>query len=233
MLVRVTTLEQFRRFIQDVDMYATEEALLESITGGFQGNEYTRIGTAFHKLVECGDISVPDFYDNRVVFIEDYEITFSQRQVEIVMQYREEIKGCFHEIRHHKDYEVNGRVITMLGGLDVLLGLKIRDIKTKYSYIKTEEVYTDSFQWRLYCDIFEVPLFTYDVFIFEGYNREKDQYDVSKLNLVRHDPIECCSYPTMQSDIQKLLEQFLDYVQFRKLEAYFPDSYEKQGIVEN
>ena len=54
-LIRVTTLEAFRKYIEQSD-YAnyeiTEQSVIDSIVGEFKGNEYTRIGTAFHRIVE-------------------------------------------------------------------------------------------------------------------------------------------------------------------------------------
>lgn len=56
-LIRVTQLEAYRKYIEQSE-YAnyeiTEQSVIESITGVFAGNEYTRIGTAFHSIVETG-----------------------------------------------------------------------------------------------------------------------------------------------------------------------------------
>ena len=51
-VVRVTQLEKFRRFITDHSEYDTEQSVIDTLTGEFKGNEYTYIGTAFHKIVE-------------------------------------------------------------------------------------------------------------------------------------------------------------------------------------
>lgn len=215
--IRATVLEAFRRFIQDVSEYSTEENLMETLSGSFTGNEYTRIGTAFHKIVECGTVPII----NNCVFIDNLQINFNQQQIDTALAYKESIKGCFHEIRAEKVYSVNGAEITVSGGADVVLGNQIRDIKTKYSYFKGIADYTDSVQWKLYCDIFELPEFYFDIFEFQGYNKEKNGYDVSGLTLVKHDPIHCIEYAGMQSDIEILLGQFIDYLRFRKLEHIF------------
>lgn len=56
-LIRVTTIEAFRKYMEQSE-YAnfeiTEQSVIDSITGVFEGNAYTRIGTAFHKIVEEG-----------------------------------------------------------------------------------------------------------------------------------------------------------------------------------
>lgn len=215
--IRATILEKFRRFIQEVSDYETEESLMETLTGKFTGNEYTRIGTAFHKIVELGNIF--GFENN--VFIEGNLIKFNQSQVDIALAYKESIKGCFHEIRAQKVYSINGAEIIVSGGADVVLGNQIRDIKTKYSYFKGIADYTNSVQWKLYCDIFEVPEFFFDIFEFQGYQKDKHGYDVSGLTLKKHDPIPCLIYSGMQSDIEILLGQFIDFLRFRNLEHLF------------
>jgi hypothetical protein len=211
----------------EVSEFETEESLMETLTGKFEGNEYTRIGTAFHKIVECGDISEKRDISfsvgtpESVLKIDNFKVVFSQSQINIALAYKQSIKGCFHEIRANKVYDINGTKINVSGGADVVLGNQIRDIKTKYSPLKSISDYTDSIQWKLYCDIFELPEFYFDVFEFKGYDKEKHGYDVSGLTLVKHDPIHCIEYSEMQKDIHVLLTEFLDFVKFRKIENLF------------
>lgn len=215
--IRVTQLEKFRRFIDEVSESETEQSLMDVLTGDFTGNEYSRIGTAFHKIVECGDIRE----DYRIVMIDNKAIYFNQSQISTALIYKESIKGCFHEVRTNKIYSVNGIDLNISGCADVILGNQIRDIKTKYSYMKSITDYTDSIQWKLYCDIFELPEFYFDVFEFKGYNKELHGYDVSGLTLFKHEPIHCIEYSSMQSDINYLLTEFMNFVKFRKIEKYF------------
>ena len=223
--LRVTVLEKFRRFIDNVSEYETEESLMETLTGVFTGNEYTRIGTAFHKIVECGFEPNLEIFGKDVchVVVDNFGVLFNQSHIDMALAYKESIKGCFHEIRANKVYSVNGTNINISGGADVILGNQIRDIKTKYSYLKSIADYTDSFQWKLYCDIFELPEFYFDIFEFQGYNKEKNGYDVSGLTLKKHDPIPCLVYSTMQSDIQYLLTEFLAFIKFKNIEHLFTE----------
>ena len=225
MLVRVTTIEAFRRFIQGASIYSTEENLLETLTGKFIGNEYTRIGTSFHKIIECGDVSkkvnFASLGEFSLIKIDEFDVIFNQQQIDTALEYKSENKGCFHELRTSKKYLIDGIEIEVSGGLDLLLGNLIRDIKTKYSSLRSIEDYTNSYQWRFYLDLFEMEEFCYDIFEFKGYKKERDLYDVSKLQLVRHEPITCIWYAGMQRDIEKLLSQFIEYLQFRNLTYLF------------
>ena len=56
-LIRVTQLEAFRKYIEQSDYASyeiTEQSVIDSITGVFTGNFYTKIGKVFHKIIEEG-----------------------------------------------------------------------------------------------------------------------------------------------------------------------------------
>lgn len=212
---RVTQIEAFRRFIEG-EPYSTEESLIESWSGIFKGNEYTRIGTGFHLLVEKGNIT--NFNELK---IDGIPITYNFQQIETAQDYKAEISPCFHEIRMNKVYNIEREQVEVSGACDALKGLLIRDIKTKYSDLRSIEDYTRSYQWRLYCDIFNVPDFTFDVFQFVGYDKDRDGYDVSCLQMKRHDPIECMAYHKMSDDIHYLLYQLVEYIRYKRLEHLF------------
>lgn len=81
--ISVTSLEKFRRYLEGVSSYDTEEALLETLSGEFKGNAYTRIGTAFHNVVELGEEAFagnthadcfPVVSDNTVVLMNQEQI---------------------------------------------------------------------------------------------------------------------------------------------------------------
>lgn len=219
MQLRVTQLEAFRKFMSDVS-YVTESDLIETLSGSFLGNEYTRIGTAFHRIVECGDIS-EHREDKRLIKVDGFEVVLNQSHIDTALSYKEEIRGCFHEIRANKTYHVNGFEIEISGGADVIIGNIIRDIKTKFSGLRSILDYTDSYQWRLYCDIFDIPEFYFDIFEFKGYKLNTNGYDVSNCPMIRHEPIQCLAYKNMTNDIEKLLTQFTEFVRFKNIEHLF------------
>ena len=221
-IVRVTTIEAFRRFMTNSierDYYEiTEQSVIDSITGKFKGNEYTRIGTAFHKIVEEGDMFLnynPDSHGYDIE-VDGNIVKFTMEQARVALDYRDEHPEAFHEVRQYKDY---GRAI-VTGCADMLDGIEIRDIKTKYSQPKDEN-YIDSCQWRYYLDIFNADVFHFDLFIFEKYKKEKHGYDVRELELKRYTPpITCYRYPDMEADNIALLNAFMDFAESRGLIKY-------------
>lgn len=236
-LVRVTTIEAFRRYIEQSE-YAnyeiTEQSVIDSITGVFEGNSYTKIGTAFHKIVEegtpqCEKVDAGErtfFYYGkeqkepipcgRAFDIEGNKVILDVPQCKVALSYRNEHPDAFHEIRLYKDF--GDAVIT--GCADMIDGIEIRDIKTKYS-IPSDADYINSCQWKFYLQLFNADVFHFDLFVFEGYDKDKHGYDVRGLPLRRHNPpITCYRYGGMEKGNERLLHQFLEWVEFRGLTKY-------------
>lgn len=236
-LVRVTMVEAFRRYIEqsEHDGYdITEQSIIDSIAGEFQGNQYTRIGTAFHAIVETGcqpcelapaGYRTFTYYgkekqepvaEGRTFDIEGYKVTLDLAQIKVALDYRYQNIEAFHEIRKYKDY---GRAV-VTGCADVINGVQLRDIKTKYS-TPSDKQYYDSCQWKFYLEMFGADIFDFDLFTFEGYKLDKHGYDVRGLPLIPHTPpIRVYRYEGMEQDNLNLLNQFLDWCDYRGLTQY-------------
>ena len=236
-LIRVTQIEVFRKYIEQSD-YAnyeiTEQSVIDSITGEFKGNEYTRIGTAFHRIVEEGTPQcekIPSgertflYYgkeqkepvpSGRLFDVEGYKVLMDVPQCKTALAYRNEYPDAFHEIRLYKDF--GNAMIT--GCADMIDGVEIRDIKTKYSS-PTDTDYINSCQWRFYLQLFNADVFHFDLFVFEGYDKDKHGYDVRGLPLKRYEPsITCYRYDGMEQDNMNLLNSFLEWAEHRGLTKF-------------
>lgn len=236
-LIRVTQLEKFRRYIEQSE-YAnyeiTEQLVIESITGVFTGNEQTRIGTAFHSIVETGkpkSEKVPSgersflYYGKeqkepvpcgRKFDIDGFDVILDVNQYKVALDYRNEFPNAYHEIRLYKDFGC--AVVT--GCADIINGIEIRDIKTKYSY-PSDSDYINSCQWKFYLELFNVDVFHFDLFVFDNYNKDKHGYDVRGLPLERYSPaITCYRYDGMERDNRNLLRSFLEWAEYRDLVKY-------------
>lgn len=230
-LVRVTMLEKFRRYMSGDYEFETEQNVIDTITKEFQGNEYTRIGTAFHRIVEegtpvCEKVSAGTrrflFYGKeaeepvpagRAFDVDGFKVSLDVPQCKVALNYRDMYPDAWHEIRLYKDY---GRAL-VTGCADVVDGIEIRDIKTKYSEPNDAD-YINSVQWRYYLDLFNMNVFHFDLFVFEGYNKDKHGYDVRGLHLRKHEPaITCYRYEGMEEDNIRLLNDFMDWVEYRGL----------------
>lgn len=233
-LVRVTTLEKFRRYMSGDYEYETEQNVIESITKEFQGNEYTRIGTVFHRIVEEGTpecVKAPAgtrkflYYGKeteepvppgRTFDVNGFKVSLDVPQCKVALAYRNQFPDAWHEVRLYRDY---GRAI-VTGCADMVDGAELRDIKTKYSY-PSDADYINSVQWRYYLELFNMDVFHFDLFIFDGYKKEKHGYDVRGLELKRYEPpITCYRYEGMEQDNMMLLDDFMDWAESRNLIEY-------------
>lgn len=223
-LIRVTTLEAFRQFVNNSierDHYdIPEQRVIDTVMGKFKGNEYTRVGTAFHSIIETGEPHKVDPEEGCIINVDGNEIKFDAAQVQIALDYRNEFPGAFHEVRQYKDY---GRAI-VTGCADLIDGIEPHDIKTKYSTPSDSE-YIESCQWKYYLDIFEADVFHFDLFVFRRYNPEKRGHDVRGLELTRHTPpITCYRYHDMESDNLALVNDFMDFAESRNLVGYLTEA---------
>ena len=64
-------------------------------------------------------------------------------------------------------------------------------------------------------------VFHFDLFVFEGYNKDKHKGDVRGLKLTTYEPaITCYRYPGMEDKNHALLRDFLKWVEMRELLPY-------------
>lgn len=232
-LIRVTQLESFRRYMSGRYDYVTEQDVIDGITQEFTGNEYTRIGTAFHSIVETGCPVCEKVPAGKRVFtyygketeedvpcgrrfdIDGYGVTLDVPQCRTALEYRSEHPGAFHEVREYMDF--GSAVVT--GQADMIDGCELRDIKTKYSQ-PSDGDYTDSCQWRFYMQLFGADVCHFDLFVFDGYDIKKHGYDVRGLPLRRREPITCYRYEGMEQDNENLVDEFLQWAEYRNLTEY-------------
>ena len=233
-LIRVTQLESFRRYMSDEYAYVTEQSVIDNITKKFEGNDYTRIGTAFHSIVETGSphcFKEPEgvrhytYYNKdktepvpagRKFVLDGGEVILDIKQCKVALDYRNEHPGAFHEVREYKDF--GDAIIT--GCADMIDGLEIRDIKTKYSPVSDKD-YMDCCQWQFYLELFEADVFHFDLFMFHGYNKDRHKGDVRGLELTQYKPaITCYRYQRMEEKNHELVRHFLRWAELRGLLPY-------------
>ena len=212
-MIRVTTLESFRRFRDNVtETYDTEEKLIEHIKGEFKGNCKTEIGSAFHQIIE------EKAYSARNGLTYPTLVKFSDNQILIALTHAKNISPFVPEIRKNKVFDTGKYKVEISGCTDVLQGNTLRDTKCKFS-APTYMDYYNSFQWRIYLSIFGLDRFLYDIFEFIGYKDEMVK-DVSSLTLKQHEPFECARYEKMESEIIILINDFMEWIEFRNLQQY-------------
>jgi hypothetical protein len=235
--IRVTLLESFRRYINEVSEYDTEERLIEMIKGDFKGNDKSRVGSAFHRIVEEGERAwlpssprpgafavVPDPGEAPILFNQDF--------VSAALNYRRARPNMTHEVPIHKIFNVPrlGQVM-ITGKIDGIEGRVLEDQKVQFKDPNYAE-FLDSIQWKLYCNILGVDRFNYHFFQVKGWDEENPR-DLTGCRLVVHEPLSCTRYNSMDQDVDSLIWDFIHYLQ---LKQFFPllksaENYEKNLIL--
>lgn len=206
--ISVTTLESYRK-LRSGDSYLTQDSFIEGLRTPFEGNNYTKVGTAFHSIVELGTPALLDRADGRYdVIVGEERVTFSPGQVAAILAYRLSLPLSLHEVWVGRVFHTSVMDIWVHGRMDLLHGIDVHDIKTKYGRVNVGD-YEDSAQWRLYLDLAQLDRFVFDLFMFHG---DIDGLDVSSLHVDRWGEIECVRYAGMADDNSELVDDFASFV---------------------
>ena len=221
--IAITTLETYRKYLAG-DEWTTQESLIQGLITPFQGNAYTRIGTAFHAIVEQGEAVIEELPEmgKFQVTVEGWPVIFNEAQIAMALKYRAKLPYAFHEEWIGREFDTPSMPIWVHGKVDVLHGTFIRDIKTKYSKVKYED-YAESAQWKLYLDLTGLDTFYFDLFEFPNYKIDKHGYDVSSLGIQPYGAIECIRYDGMEEENRQLVCDFTDFIVKHNLTKYLKD----------
>lgn len=224
--ISITTLETYRKFLAG-DEWTNQEAMIQAITAPFEGNEYTRIGSAFHAIVEQGESVIEELEEMGKfrVTVEGWPVIFNEEQVATALKYRSKLPYAFHEEWIGRQFDTPSMPIWVHGRMDVLHGTYVRDIKTKYSAVKYDD-YANSAQWKFYLDLSGLDTFYFDLFEFPNYKKDKHGYDVSSLGIKPYGQIECIRYEGMEEENKQLVCDFTDFIIRQNLTEYLKDKQE-------
>lgn len=244
--ISVTTLEQFRRYLNQVSGQDTEQAVIDRVKRKFKDTENKQIGSAWHKLIEDLRLTTTSFKSKSKYWCISEGIAFPKEEALKARAYRMKHKMIVCEVPVSKVYKIGANEITVTGRIDGIAGLHIRDAKVKF-FEPDVNYYMDSCQGKFYMDILQCKVCHYDVFevvqptvkevmpaygstvddiIYRktgGYKLTKGDDGISYLNrfqVIAHEPITCSAYIGMQNDLHVLLLEFLKWVALKGLEKY-------------
>lgn len=207
--------------MDDESQFDTEQSLIESLTGVFTGNDKTRTGSAYHKIIE-GEYSAVDGI--HYAKGDGVTIAFTAAQAKPALDYRAAHPTMVHEVDIRRIYQPKGFApIQVTGRVDGIEGMAVRDVKTKYKPVNQNE-YTRSVQWKFYCDILGASEFFYDVFEVRGFPEKLPEGELVHLPkdvmVIPFDPIHCLPYDGMIDECHAWLTLFLQWVEFKNLSSY-------------
>lgn len=242
--ISVTALEKFRRYMNEESSYDTEASVLESLRGGFKGNDKTIFGHGYHHLfeglykeVEGGVLTTPP-PPKKASHQPDTPVFFRYEQALPAMAYNAAHRMTAREIDVRKIYRSKRGPIEVNGRLDAIEGIFIRDGKVKFRDPGDLYEYRDSCQWKFYCHCMESDVFYYDIFEVSGFKEFDPQpFELTPPNVLQpvfvpahvevkaHDPFQCLAYPGMELELVSLLNDFMDWLHFRNYTQYLKHAY--------
>lgn len=214
-IIRVTTIEKFRRFMTEASSFDTEVSLIDTIKGTFTGNDKTRTGSCFHKIIEQDALVVPG---GIIAEADGVKIFFTDEQAAPAVEFKRQHPAMIHEIEVGKIYETKFGPIKIGGRIDGLEGMEVQDTKTKYRDIDLLD-YSDSYQWRFYLELIGLDMFHYDIFQVHYFEALTGSMPYQLNGVVIDEPVrlQCLRYNAMADDCRQLLQEFMDYIHFRNL----------------
>lgn len=190
-------METLRTSASDIDSYRryrdNEDGDLQELLNQFwrrvEPTEAMRAGTALHTALE--NAAEGEFTQ---LAAEGYTFDFDAC-AEIDLPIIRECKAT-------RDYVIDGCLVTLVGKVDAIHGRRIDDHKFTARF--DPERFLDSYQWRIYLDVFGADEFRWNVF--EGRETAPKHYVINAVH-----PLTMHRYPGMGDDIERELTQFVDF----------------------
>jgi hypothetical protein len=229
--ISVTILEKFRRYMEDVSTFDTEENLIACIKGVFEGTAKTKVGGAMHKILE-GSYELLDDSKKKKNLVKADGIIFSMHQALPALSYRKSHPRISNEINVKQVYQTYYGPVLITGRVDAIEGIHVRDSKFKFRNVDFKE-YSESCQWKFYLDMLDCMVFYYDLFEVKGFkaNHVFDGFAMkADVKIIAHDPFECLRYNGMREELGTLLNDFLDYIDNRNLFNFLKPAKENEPL---
>ncbi len=227
--ISVTTIEAYRRYITQASQYDTEEQLIKTIKGEFKGNDLTRTGGCYGKLIE-GEALVVE--GGLIAEYDGVKIFFTDEQALPAVEFRQRHPSMIYEVPVQKIYETRKGSILVSGRMDGAEGAEFNDNKCKFKPPNFQE-YADSYQWRYYLDMAQASLFYYDVYEVRGFDGLKgaQPYQLPGVQFIPHDRLQCARYAGLSDDCRWMLQDLLDYIELRQLWRFLKTAPETLPVV--
>lgn len=185
--VSASDLDAFRRFKASEDIPLTD--LLAQLRRELPPTPAMLAGTALHKaleLVEAGEFEALEANDHRFMFADEVEISLPD----------------IREMKVTAERQIGDVLVTLVGMVDAVQGRSVTDHKFTGRF--DPERFLNSYQWRVYLDLFDADRFEWIVYeAKEVDDRAFLVTDVHRLTAHR--------YPGMSDDLNRELSAFVDF----------------------
>jgi hypothetical protein len=196
--VSATDLDQLRYFNETDDMELAE--LIARLKHLMPSSEAMEAGTALHKALETAEPG-----DHKGFTSDGFTFSF-ETDAEIDLP-------AIREMKQTRDYQLGDVLVTVVGKVDAIHGRRIDDHKFTAKF--DPDRYLDSYQWRLYLEIFGADLFRWN--IFEAIESAPKNYLIRNFH-----KLEQRRYPGMTEDVERELRAFVAFAEDHLPERFAP-----------
>jgi hypothetical protein len=209
-------LEVYRKYVEGKPEFITQEVVIAAIRGDREWKPALDLGSGFHLALEKG----PERYwqpQRQRYLVCDRELAndqvFTQAQMNWVLRYRQRYAGMTHEVpvTWERVTRTNRRFVVRMR-IDGMYGLEVHEHKTT-SRPPDYEQYERSLQWRLYLAATGAQLCQYNVFEFL---RAEPGQEAGIAPVC----FQLFPYAGMEAELLGWVEDYLDFVELHKLQAY-------------
>jgi len=205
--VSATEVDTYRRYLAGGESWDVEageyvemtlQMLLDRLQRRFEPSLPMLAGSALHKaleLTEGGDFESLEC--NGFTFIFNFDATLDLPTIR--------------ECKAWRDYEVDGDTVTLVGMVDAIDGRRVDDHKLASQF--DSESFLDSYQWRIYLEIFDADQFRWNVF--EGRAVEGEPVNIRAFH-----PLTIYRYPGMAEDVARQVQLFHQFAR-----QYLPERF--------
>lgn len=191
--VSATDIDQLRYYKLAETMEASE--LLARLRREDKKSPAMAAGIAFHKGLE--NINTQYDFSTDVLESDGYRFRFECDSTFGLPDIR--------EVKATKDFVLDDCVVTVVGKLDTVHGNKVGDHKLTRQFDAAK--YFQSYQWRIYLDLFGADLFTWNVFVGRPSLKDEKTYIITA-----HETLSEWRYPTMGDDVESALRDYLAFI---------------------
>jgi len=185
--VSASDIDSFRYFMADEDGDLAD--LLSRLRREAPPTEAMLAGTALHGALErceAGDLTEIEADGFRFTLDFDGELDLAPTR----------------EVKATRLYDVGAHTVTLVGKVDAVHGRRIEDHKFTSRY--DPERFLNSYQWRIYLDLFGADQFRWNVF--EGREIGDRHYTITNFQ-----KLPMWRYPGLADDVRQELTRFVDF----------------------
>ena len=194
--VSATDIDQLRYFRGEDEMELAE--LIARLKHLMPSSEAMEAGTALHLALEN---AIPGDFDR--LQADGFTFTF-ETDAEIALPVIREMKAT-------REYLIDDVQVTLVGKVDAIHGRRIDDHKFTAKF--DPDRYLDSYQWRIYLEVFGADTFRWN--IFEAREDSNKSYVIRNMH-----PLTMHRYPGMGADVERELGEFVRFARHHLPESF-------------